>query len=146
MPELPDLEVIRAPLRCPDEARRECLGVSAIGPRSAIGFTDWVRSLLASSGVEDVRELGPIGRDGNVARFGERAAYAVLATTASNRHDLRVISKATEELFDRAWADGYRRVLMQLLATGSWRAFPVRLPFIQMLRAFARWRRRHPRR
>ncbi len=144
--QLPDMELVRAYLPLPDEAHKECLAVSAGGRRTPFFFNESIRKLLSSAGITgDQQPDRPKGH--YVARFGEYPIYAVRARTPrSDRHDLRIIFEATEALLDRAWDDGYRRVLMQLLAAGKSREFPTRVPFVQIVRAFAHWRRRHPRR
>ncbi len=140
-----DFEVVRARLPQPDPERRECLALSAGGWVGRFAFSPSIGKLLVQAGVaRGEQPERPRGR--YVARFGKRPIYGVLARTENDRHDLRIIAAASEELFDVAWRDGYRRVLMQLLAAGETRIFPVRMSFIQIARAFAAWRRRHPRR
>ncbi len=141
-----DFEVVRAHLPLPDASRKQCLAVNAIGtPGKDYAFSRGIHALLRRAGVEDADPLEVHG-DGHVARFSGHPIYAVLARSKRGEHDLRLIARATGELLDCAWDDGHRHVLLQLLAAGRQRIFPVRMPFIQIARAYAQWRREHPRR
>jgi len=153
-----DLEVVRAPLptaKQPDT----CLAVSAGGARATPYFAissakeSSIRDTLAKWDADVDAPMAEIDRDGYVGRYAGADAFAVRARPMNDDYkDLSQIAPASIALFD-AVANRYGCIRMQLLAVGgsestgarwSRRPFPPRFSFIQIVRAWGQWRRKHP--
>lgn len=148
-----DLEIVRAPL--PTElAEGECVAISAGGSPKRFVISKVIRkTFLHQPGVR--RLIGKRPPNGNVPdhcrgvvrRYGDSPVFAVRARGSheeirATKRDLRVVAHATQLVLDAAEAAGFQRIRFQLLAVGQGRAFPERASFMQMVRAFADWRRR----
>ncbi|MEZ5398219.1 MAG: SIR2 family protein [Bryobacteraceae bacterium] len=139
------LTVIRGPLPVPS-APAECLAVSAGGAGPSFAISDSIQAFLSTitSNLSRTQRLGAA----SIAKFREIDVYAVRARDDGDLRSLRVIRGATEDLLDAALEDGYRRVFMQVLAAGGGssdiRPFDALWSFIESVRAFGTWARRHP--
>ena len=146
------LTVVRGRLPAPS-AGGECLAVSAGGVDSDFFFSLGITTLLREIGAEPPpRKL----KDAEfVARFDRFPVYAVRARENDDTRALRVVRRASTELFDVVWRDGFRRVLMQVLASGGTadsrarydiRPFDALFSFVESVRAFGEWCRKYPER
>jgi hypothetical protein len=154
-----DLEIVRGPLPMKKEVKT-CLAVSAGGGRRGSHFhiseKNSIRATLAKWGA-NVDKLTECNHHGYVGEFaGADAAgadaFAVRARPLGDRKDLSEIARAATALFNVA-AKRYDCIRMQLLAAGgsasggapwSVRPFPPRFSFIQIVRAWGKWRRKNP--
>jgi SIR2-like domain len=162
----PELEFLRSPLPR-KKGKRECLVVSAGSSRKKEEFVlsseakSSIRETVAKWGVGegdqpakvyDARFVGEYyGKDGRTTNV-----FAVKARPDNDdQKDLSEIGRAACALFDVV-ARRYDCIRMQLLAAGggtdpttsrrwSVRAFPTRFSFIEVVRAWGKWRRGHPR-
>lgn len=150
----PDLDVCRAPL--PAHALPgECLALSAGGAGHEFLVSSGVADLPRAWGVrasDKLRHLTPY-----LARYSKRHVYLARARDAFDDRGLEHIHRAARDVFEHA-SKSHTRVRMQLLAAGgterpgvdeeAWRrrTFPERYSFIQIVRAFADWRRGSKRR
>lgn len=150
---VPDLQVVRGPL--PDRPiRGECLAVSAGGSEGEFYFSKGIRQLITRWGVDEYmpgRAVPPY-----LGEFEGRSVFAVRARSEKDERSLAHVYDASLALFD-AVAPHFRRIHMQLLATGGedkrdvpmakWkvRSYPERFSFVQTVRAWGDWRRKHPR-
>lgn len=141
-----DVEIVRGPLCMPRE--RECLALSAggdpSGKDSRFYFSERIQGFLRALGSSPDAAVTTLSA--RLGRFEGRPYYAVRARADRDWRDVRVIRDACTELFDAAERDGFARVQMQLLAVGEGQVFPARASLIQILRAFATWRRADERR
>jgi hypothetical protein len=128
----------------------ECLAVSAGGAGSNFAFSPTIKSLLNRLGMN--KYPIPESRSKFVSRFEGMPAFAVRARKEGNERALGVVGEASMELFDTAWQDGFRRILMQILASGSKdvpksdrpRPFSAMFSLVESVRAFGEWCRIHP--
>lgn len=142
------LDIVQARLPLPDSGKGECLAVSAGGEGDRFFFSSSIRALLQRAGVKHLPVVSTPGS--YVARFGTLPVYAVRAREQYDMRSLRSVRLASTELYDTAWADGHRRVLQQVLASGGsasgvdLQPFTPLFSFIESVRAFGIWARKHP--
>jgi len=151
---VPDLEVVRGPL--PDKPKRaECLAVSAGGSGESFYFSAGIQQVMQGWGVarppRPSKVVGPY-----LGEFADSAVYGVRARAEGDRRNLSCIYDASLALFEHV-APRYRCIRMQLLSTGGMDKFdanvpefelsnfPERFSFIQTLRAWTTWRKKHSR-
>lgn len=151
---LPDLEVVRGPLPT-ERVEGECLAVSAGGSGSLFFFSHGIRQVMQGWGVKSNSKLDKI-TEPYLGEFAGRHVYAVRARSeGEDVRSLAEIYNASLALFEHL-AGRYRRIHMQLLATGgtdkrgvsaqTWqvRSYPERFSFIQTVRAWAVWKKKNP--
>ncbi|MFN0057399.1 MAG: SIR2 family NAD-dependent protein deacylase [Planctomycetota bacterium] len=151
---VPELEVARSQLPT-SIARKECLIISAGGTVGGFFYSSSIRELLRRLGIRE--HLSPTRRLGRyVGWYPRRHVFAVRARSDDDERGLEHIYRAALEVLTYA-AKRYQVAHMQLLAAGgsddarevdaAWRlrTFPERYSFVQIVRAYAEWRRRHPR-
>jgi hypothetical protein len=145
------LSVVRGPLKPPTTETDTCVAVSAGGSGAQFYFSGPIRQLLDRMDVDGQPALQ--GRK-YVARFDGQPVFAVRAREGDLR-PLRVIRPASVELFDTAWQAGFRRICMQILASGGSgseqtgedvQPFSALFSFVESVRAFGEWGRGDPRR
>jgi hypothetical protein len=144
----------------------DCLAVSAGGrPKLRTFFLSrQIYEVIGQWGVPiDESKLNDPGEGGVATKpaaceesfVGEYLTHHVFAVRARNERDEKDLSRvapASTALFNAA-ASRYSRIHMQLLASGgsgsdraTWsrRPFPARFTFIEIVRAWGEWKRRHP--
>jgi hypothetical protein len=147
------LVVVRGQLPEPSGAE-ECVAVSAGGKGPKFHFSKPIYAYLQQLGATEtpVSCHDPLKF---VARFEGKPVYAVRAREKDNARALRVVRQASAELFDTAWQHGFRRIKMQVLASGGSsealkphrkRPFRPMFSFVESVRAFAEWCRARPER
>jgi hypothetical protein len=148
---VPDLEVVRGPLPT-GPAEGACLAVSAGGSGEAFFLSAGIRKVVKGWGAEDAK---PRRLTQYLGEFPDCPVYAVRARNEKDERGLSHIHDASLALFEHV-AKRYRCIRMQLLATGGqdkigvsdaeWkvRNYPERFSFVQTVRAWAAWRKRHP--
>jgi hypothetical protein len=151
---VPDLEVVRGPLPAKPK-RSECLAVSAGGSGDRFYFSAGIQELMEAWGVPKPSEPSAVIPP-YLIELGDRPVLGVRARAEDDRRNLSCIYDASLALFEHV-AQRYRCIRMQLLSTGGQdkldasvpqfelRNFPERFSFIQTLRAWATWRKGHPR-
>jgi hypothetical protein len=160
----PELEFSRSPLPRV-KGSRECLVVSAGGSRKRKDFMlsakdrTSIRETVEGWGVQEGDQPTIVDEDGYVGEYKGKDGqttnvFAVKARPGDgDEKDLSEIGKAADAIF-RLVAPRYECIRMQLLAAGggtdatkenSWsvRAFPTRFSFIEIVRAWGRWRRKN---
>jgi hypothetical protein len=111
------LIVVRGPLKPPIDSDT-CLAVSAGGSGDGFYFSKPIDGLLQAAKVVD-RRPALLGERKYVARFGERGVFAVRPREGGSIRALRVIRPASLELFEAAYESGFRRICMQVFASGG---------------------------
>lgn len=147
-----DLEVVRGPL--PAHRAGECLAVSAGGSGAKFIFTPRIEHVMAGWQVP-IGER-PIQISTYLGEFPGKNVFAVRAHSEEDKRSLAHIFDSSLALFEHL-GSRYQCIRMQLLATGGqdkhgispnrWKVltYPERFSFIQTVRAWAAWRRLHPR-
>jgi hypothetical protein len=143
-----DLEIVRGKLPPPGPGE-----VVAVSGGTSPGGAVWVSGAVYSY-VLDFWPRSSTGHGFMIPRLttyvrgfpaaegsGTVPVVAVVARTNDDDRDLRVIGDAATQLFDWAAAQGFGRVRMQLLASGSTAHFPAYFSLAETLRAYGRWRR-----
>ena len=145
----PDLEVIRGPLPM-RPVKGECLAVSAAGG-SHFFFAEGVRDAMEAWGVQP-NEQPQKSSSRYLGVFRGRDVYAVRARSGADKRSLLHVYDAALRLFQEV-AKSYRCIHMQLLAAGApdtteaqanVRIYPERFSFVQIVRAWATWRKQNP--
>lgn len=151
----PELDVVDAALPLELE-RSACVGISASGPRGVYAFSRSMQAYLTSLGLPSDCPV-ETGDQRYVGRITDSDIFAVRARSDDNALALEHIHAAAMEFFELASRD-YRVAHMQLLAAGdasssqardeSWRrhSYSERYSFVQIVRAYADWRRAFPER
>jgi hypothetical protein len=153
-----DFEVVRGPLPR-KRADGECLVISAGGPLDSDNFfvSDAIQETLKDwCDSKKSLTVTPPRHSQFVAEYPGKDAFAVRARREhDDTKDLLQVRNAALALFKVA-APRYRCLRMQLLASGgkdrddpaeprhSKRTFPARFAFVEMVCAWAEWRRREP--
>lgn len=152
---VPDLEVVRGPLPTGPK-RSECLAVSAGGSGDRFYFSPGIQEVMDSWGVPKPPKPSAVIAP-YLSEFGDRPVLGVRARAEDDRRNLSCIYDASLALFEHV-AQRYRCIRMQLLSTGGQdkfdpsvpryelRNFPERFSFIQTVRAWTAWRKKHPKR
>ena len=151
---IPDLEIVRGPLPGPSSPAasvEECLAVSAGGNGRAFFFSAGIRAAMASWGVPNGAQPDFVSK--YLGMYEDKRVYAVRARRpGADERSLEDIFQAALALFGHV-QDRYRCIRMQLLATGGrdkidvpqakWqvRWYPERFSLIQIVRAWAKWRK-----
>jgi hypothetical protein len=145
------LEIIRGHLpNRPPPGSGSCLAVSAGGSDSLFFFSPSIRSVLLGWGVEADEQPNAVGQE--IGVYPKAPVYAVRARTPENKRALSQIFTATRCLF-RSVGSKYSHIHMPLIATGSiseqnptrgLRPFPPRFSLMEVVRAYAEWRREDP--
>lgn len=153
--ESPELDVVNAPLPL-TLAPGACIGVSASGARGVYAFSRSIQAFLNELGVGADAPVDP-GDERHVGRFARGDVFAVRARGDDDRLALEHIRTAALEFFELASRD-FQVAHMQLLAAGdassnearddNWRrrSYSERYSFVQVVRAYADWRRANPER
>ena len=153
---VPELEVVRGPLPARPQ-RAECLAVSAGGSGQQFYFSGGIQDAMQGWGVAKPPRPSQVDLP-YLCEFGDSAVIGVRARAeGADVRNLSCIYDASLALFEHV-APQYRCIRMQLLSTGGvdkfdasaprWELsnFPERFSFIQTLRAWTTWRKKHPRR
>ena len=143
------LTVVRGALKPPSDLDT-CLAVSAGGSGDKFDFSKPIQGLLERAKVQGEPALE--GRK-YVARFDGQRVFAVRAREGEDLRALRTIRPASLELFETAWQHDFRHICMQILASGGSgsgprgddaQPFSALFSFVESVRAFGEWCRRHP--
>lgn len=139
-----DLCIVRGGLPCGGPG--ECLSISAGKDGELLLLSNYGQSRLTQclrlgepdlmSRLEEVSE--------HIFRVRDYPAFVVVArdlATDSDYRDARVIREAAAELLKEAAASGFESVNTMLLAAGRHRKFPPYVSLIQMVKAFAAYKR-----
>lgn len=133
----------------------ECVTVSAGGGGAGFFFSPPIQRYLGGLGIRDYPPKLCDDPPRYIARFHDAPVYAARAREAGDFRALRTVRLASAALFDAAVRDGFRRIYMQLLASGgaadtprsyNVRPFSPLFSFIESVRAFGEWCRRNPER
>lgn len=152
---VPELEVVRGGLPDSRPSDGECLAVSA-GGGERFFFSKGIAEVMSGWGVKPTDQPVPLSSR-FLGVYPASHVYAVRARSAKDERALSFVHDAALALFAEA-GPRYRCIRMQLLACGGaekmadnegspWqqRPFPERFSFIQIVRAYGEWRRKHPR-
>jgi SIR2-like domain len=151
----PVLEVVRRPLRVSAADDKHCLAISAIGgDGNRFLVSNEIEDTLVQWGL-DVKQNGenrhvkiPEWKPGiDIGYDKKKHVFAVRSAAKKQALDLTDVYEASLALL-RIAGSKYDCIHAQLLAAGErsqvdGRLFPARFSFVQMVRAFAQWRREH---
>lgn len=127
------LEIVRGELPLPGPG--ECVALSVGRAPQDLPFLGDMAAYIS----EVCRGKAPpaLDREGYVTRAGSGPLFFVAPRPVrADKRDLRFVPNAMGELLSAAEAAGFKRVRMQLIASGR---FPPRFSLAKMVRAFARW-------
>ena len=145
----PELKIVRAPLPLSPPGPGHCLVVSAGGSGSSFNFSPGIQKILPGWGVQP-HQLPQVAEKNLGVFYPKAPVYAVRARTERNERALSSIYAATSLVLRKAAAEPKHSCInMQLIATGSvdsrgLRPFPSRFSLVEMVRAYAEWRRENP--
>ena len=150
----PELKIVQAPLPLSWPGPGHCLVVSAGGSGHSFFFSPGIQRILPGWGVQ-LNQQPELAEEPESAKYigvfyPKAPVYAVRARTETNERALSSIYTATYLVLRKAAAEPeHKCVNMQLIATGSVdshgrRPFPPRFSLVEMVRAYAQWRRENP--
>jgi hypothetical protein len=143
----PGLKIVRTRLPLSPPGPGHCLVVSAGGSESSFFFSKRIEETLLGWDVQSPYQ--PDVAEQYIGVFSKAPVYAVRARTEENGRALSTIYTATSLVLRKAAEHGHSCINMQLIATGSnaslgRRPFPPRFSLVEMVRAYAEWRRENP--
>jgi hypothetical protein len=150
----PGLKIVRAPLPLSPPGPGHCLVVSAGGSRRSFFFSPGIQRVLPGWGVQPNQQPEVAEKPEEAKYIGvfspKAQVYAVRARTEASERALSSIYTATLLVLCKAAAEPEHRCInMHLIAGGSVeshgrRPFPPRFSLVEMVRAYAAWRRENP--